>query len=758
MNSTGFDADAARYNRQNRTSEPTFAPGMGEDVYGGSQMDNNGDSMGFGFGAGGGSDPTAGFGTGGLGFGDANTGGFNAGTGGFNAGAGGFNAGAGGGSFGGFSTGFAGQQQMQQPQQPVKSDEDKIIDAAVAVGKAGKTFGVDVIKSFGQLTPAYWEYYGKIASAVSAVGFAVGVVAGIFGMSGSNLMVGSCLSGAVGILVLMFTTEKARGYSSKYKDDNTEVPVEEPEPAGVFPSMEDSGAFDDFGADDFSDNDADSDDFGDDFGDDDWDFSDAPDDFEVSGSEGVSPDEALATMPEVDKGMYTRSYLYEMFTKVLPTMKPNFASLSEVEEDSDTFNLWDEKLIEAAEALNCKEENLPELMSVEENAFIIVVTCSRPVGIKAEALGDELATIYAYQGSRRKAGVYATTETVGKRVIITIFTGDSVMVSLKDMMLSVEDSILDTKYFMPVIVGINHIGDVIWFDFRKLESILITGMPRKGKSWFAQAVLTQMCALVPPSELWIYICDPKDGISDYKDFSLPHVKKFVTTDEGILDEVRRLVKEEAPKRKKLIGDSHNVNIWDFKAKYPDVKIPVIYILIDEVVTLAMRMEKEIKKEFQGYITELISQLPALGIRGIFVPHVVKDEILPKTATDLIPCRVSVCGDAAHIEACTATKPRDFKFKLTNNGDMAVRMPDISPETLFIKAPVLTASNEANRELFDYLRRAWDKLEPEETENSVAKEAAITAETEKLLKSLEDDNGANEAMEGFLSGLDDSDFN
>ena len=107
-----------------------------------------------------------------------------------------------------------------------------------------------------------------------------------------------------------------------------------------------------------------------------------------------------------------------------------------------------------------------------------------------------------------------------------------------------------------------------------------------------------------------------------------------------------------------------------------------------------------------------SQLPALGIRAFLIPHVVKNDIIAKTATDLIPCRISVCGDAGHIESCTGTKPRDFTYKLSNVGDMAVRIPDISPLTLFVHGGVLSSSNSRNIKIFDYLRRLWLKLEPD----------------------------------------------
>lgn len=248
------------------------------------------------------------------------------------------------------------------------------------------------------------------------------------------------------------------------------------------------------------------------------------------------------------------------------------------------------------------------------------------------------------------------------------------------------------------------------YDFKKLESVIITGMPRSGKSWFVQAVLTQMCAFVSPSELHIYICDPKDGISDFKSFCLPQVKKFVSGDANIVETLRGIVKEEAVRRKAIIGDAGYVNVWDFKEDNPDFDLPIIYVVIDEVVTLAERMDKETKQEFQGLLVELISQLPALGIRAFLIPHVIKNDIIAKTATDLVPCKISVCGDAEHIEKATGSKVKDFPYKLVNKGDMAVRMPAVSPSTMFIHGPALTTSNNDNKRLFDYMKRVWNKIE------------------------------------------------
>jgi hypothetical protein len=104
------------------------------------------------------------------------------------------------------------------------------------------------------------------------------------------------------------------------------------------------------------------------------------------------------------------------------------------------------------------------------------------------------------------------------------------------------------------------------------------------------------------------------------------------------------------------------------------------------------------------------------MRLFMVPHVVKNQIIAKTTTDLIPCRISVCGDAEHIESTTGTKERDFPQKLPNMGDMAVRFGN--DPTFFVHSAVLAPSNDEMDELFDFLARFWSKIEPDSVANSV----------------------------------------
>ena len=588
---------------------------------------------------------------------------------------------------------------------------------------------------------------------------------------------GSMLSFMISVPTYTLLGDKAKRLSSIYNDElgnNTVSPIQQPgtntssvqqesdwgSSWGEFSDSSSSEDADDWG---FEDDIEDDGDLISDEDEDDWDFSN---DITSGGEAGMSTEDALNSLSSVPHGMYTRQYLFEAFTKVLSTMIPNFNRFSTIDDSMDEFLDWEDRVREAAEATGCKPDNLPEIESIEENLFMVVIRCTRPSGFKADLVADEVARLYAYRGGSFDSKVFAKADTLGKSCILSVFTGKTGMVSLKDMMLVEKDFLLNSSNVIPIVVGMNERGDVIRHDFKLLESIIITGMPRKGKSWFTLSVLTQMCAFCSPKELHLYIGDPKDGISDYNNFVLPHVKRFESEDSKVLNMLRELVKVEAPRRTKIIGDASNVNIWDFKKRYPDVNLPIIYVVIDEIITFASRMDKETNQEFRALLRELISRLPALGIRAIIIPHVLNNDIIEKKTSDMVPCKISVMGDAEHIEKATGSKPKDFPFKLANKGDMAVKMTDISANTMFVHAPAISATNEENTELFDYMRRMWSILEPDEVRGSMAQKGEDLHTHKELLNKVQDasmdlglfsnisdaDNSYNSASEDFLRNI------
>lgn len=707
----GFDADQSAYNRQNRVNPPEFAPGQGDNSMDDIFNNNVGTTQ-----------STQGVGdmSGGNIFGNALSN---------QQGVGGFNA------FG----------QPAQQQQQTKSDDERFWEMAGQAGKASKNFLMDYVQSFGKVTAFFWSDCGMRIAMTGGVVAIIGVILKLFGVKfGMQLAAGGCFACAVGVCLWLFLLEAGKECSSMYKEDNTKQDVpQEDDGMDVFGDSDPfGGSSDSFGDDSGFDEDSDFGDFGsdegdedDDWGDEDFDWGDESEE-ESQPIEGEDKDKAIESMPDIQKGMYTRQFLYEQFTKVLPCYKPDFYTMHEYDSDSEEFLFWGDKLQEAAMAIGMSEDNLPELQSLKENLFTIVFECDRPKGFKPEVIGQELASIYSYEMDKNNIVSYEV-RPVGLSCFITLYTGESAAISLRDMYKQYEDFMLDSSKLIPVVVGVDTSGRTMGVDLKNVESILVTGKPRSGKTWFVQCLLYQMCAFNSPDDVNIYILDPKDDVSDYKRLYIPHIKRFEQSDKGVLDVLRYLINQEATRRRKIIGSADCVKIWDYREKYPEVKLPVIYVVIDEMATFASRMDKDTRNEFRDMLRILITQLPSIGIRAIMIPHALKDDIIQKTTSDLIMCRISVKGDAEDIERVTGAKPREFRHVLVNQGDMAVRIKEINPDAMFIHAPILTNSSHENEELFSYMKRVWAKLCPDSIKGSYAELNETNKEQEELLRRMQD---------------------
>ena len=190
-----------------------------------------------------------------------------------------------------------------------------------------------------------WAQWSSMCFRVSLVCVGAGFLLILFGVSnfGFNLFVGSLIDLAISSLVVCTTAEKARGYVEPTPEGSEPVSSEPVASESVDFSMDTSSDFDD-----------------------DMDLYSDDNDFDLfSGvtaqpQEGMDFETALETTPEIDRGMYTRSYLYEAFSKVLDTITPGYNTAHRFDEDSDTFLTWEQYLRDSAEVVGGKIDDLPE--------------------------------------------------------------------------------------------------------------------------------------------------------------------------------------------------------------------------------------------------------------------------------------------------------------------------------------------------------------------------------------------------------------
>ena len=709
---TNGDDALARFNARNQ--EPEFAPGMGDDSvwgmdsgpssapaldpFGSSSRSSSFDSP-FG---GGSNDP---FGSSRSGFGSSSSSPF------------------GGPSSDPFSPSF-GQQGPppasfgQQGQQPQTASEAISQAAQQAASKAGRN-------SYEFTKAAVVAAKSHTAASVSGMGATTMKTSGVISVAGAGMwllsnflpaltvgyyiLVGAAVSALVGIATF------AGGYLIDQKDDVREQlrrpapdpdpePVADPQPLPVFDEPEPAST-----PAPEPEPEADG-----------WDWNDLiPDEEPV---EDVDYDSLESDLENLDmkKGTQTRQFIYETLTKGLPSISPKFADMRNIREGSAEWAIWAELIRDAAKQVGTREDLLPDLKDASENPFMFKLTISRTPRMKTQAIADEVVNIYKYDdnGNLEYPNAYATSAESGSRAFTSIYKGTKIdMISLADMYASSTDAqkfVRDPKNEMPVVIGTTGDGKVEYVDLLKAPAIVVSGEPRSGKSWIVKLILNQMCAYMSPNDLHLYIGDPKNQISEYANYNLPHVRRKEYTVDSVIDMLRYLVNTEAPRRKNIMRQYGYVNVLEFRRDHPEVAFPFLYVVLDEMMSLANAMGKEDAREYRELIERFVSEFPALGMRAIFIPHRVKNDVIPKSVSELISVRITAksASDASAAENLGLNSASEFPYKLSNAGDVAVRIADINDGVpTYLRAAVLAPDTKGMERLESYIGRYWDKLDP-----------------------------------------------
>lgn len=617
--------------------------------------------------------------------------------------------------------------QQMNPNDALKSltaQEDQWIDMAKKVGKGAWSitkaifnFLTTIVDSLRNNTMTDWHMLGQRITIVSAIVFAIGLIFLILSPlipmnHPSDIMLGALVSLSFGICLLMFCNvreEDLQGGTEEelFSGDSDDVPLQEEPIWDDIPAMDDEYVEEDISS-GFDWDDMEGDDM----------FIDDIPDGSYAGSDGFDVEEALSNIREIPVGTHTRQYLYETFSAILPTITPRFSSMDNLSEGSDEFMEFEDFLRGAAYQVGTKEENIPELTEVRKGIFIVQLRATRPAGLKEQEIADAVADLYSRDadGQVVKHGVYAKVDSMVGVFIINIFTGDSAMVSLADVYRQISDYVLNPKNAMPFVWGINELGKPLYCDLINCDSIIISGEARSGKSWKGQSIVAQLCMYNSPKEVEFYIFDHKDTASDYRYLStvIPHVRYFCGDADKINPGIGLVLDKAFKERGTLLSEAGCINIKDYNKTHPDNKLPYMYILIDELMSLMDGFDKDQQAEFRKHLSTMVSKLPYLGIRLILFPHRIVDSVIGKNTYSLVSSRAVVRQlNEDEVKNAVGVTKKQFPYNLVNNGDMAIKTKDIANgQTVFCHAEVLTQSNDGNKDVFKYIGSVWRKLVPE----------------------------------------------
>ncbi|PHE64375.1 cell division protein FtsK [Bacillus toyonensis] len=639
---------------------------------------------------------------------------------------------------------------MQQPKEHKKA-EDVLWDGMKKSGLGVFSFTREVVNSFKGLDPIFWSKYGAVLFKTSGIASVALFGTVMLGVDTLNLMVGSGLSTIVGVLVLTFNNGKARHMKeeinfpnnnetfdiNKIEDDNSFAPNQNDPFQNMF---DDNNAFDEpkpivnLVKDDIEEDDEFANDDEDEFAwdededeEDEWEEEDPFDKFVPVTEQESDVSTVLTEVDEVPAGMYTRAFLYENYLKVLTKMTPEYSESIDLTEEDDEWDVYGVLVREAQEQMGLDtsdeyEDDLSEILSVEKRLLTIKIEATRPQKLSNSKVADfdrELTSLVAVEKGEYVDGRYTKTIVAGKKLYITIFLGETATVSVKDAIIKEKDFFLDQSNRIPVVLGFDHMGRTIKVDLFNIESILTAGMPRGGKSYAVKTALSQVIQFSSPRDVIFYFADVKGALSDWYEFKMPHVKRFEGTPEGVLNMLTAITEMEGKRRERIFKDAGALNFKQYKKMHPEADMPLIYVVIDEMTTLSQQFSNEDQKKYKERLINVVTRMPSFGVKLWGIPHVLKNEIIPKTVSDTIDCRISVKGDSDHIEATTGAKPKNFTFKLSNVGDCAVRMPIVSSDVFFMHSFIIAMSDEGISRVLDYQAKLWEKLDPESAKDSFA---------------------------------------
>lgn len=421
-------------------------------------------------------------------------------------------------------------------------------------------------------------------------------------------------------------------------------------------------------------------------------------------NEEVDFDKCLEKVPE-NVPMLHREMLFSTFRPFLPQNTPGFSKRREIDPESEEFVTLETICLKAlAAAAKCELEEInSSLESAVETHFCYELRIKRVRGLnKLEDIEREI-TAY-FRESSDDVGVSSVVDLEGDFYKVIVNKGVNAIVTFGDIFTLKEavDFYVNPKSILPLIAGVTESGKPVLIDGKHYNTILIAGKPRSGKSWYVLSILMSLMMFNTPEDVCFLLIDPKESTL-FKTLALmPHVCGL-HNDSNVLDVLRDVIESEGARRKKLLADHKCDDIWDLR-KRKGIKLPVLYVVIDEVMTIVSNLGDR-SKEFFDLMKVIISQLPSTGIRLIFVPHRAQG-VVDKTIRFLIDYVAAVRADPEVVRETLDIKKWDRA--LVNPGDTALRLQGQGKES-FVKGIALTTSDSDNMELITNIARAFYKM-------------------------------------------------
>lgn len=647
------------------------------------------------------------------------------------------------------------EQPFGEPLQKRPDNFDIIMDKLMISGGAFARVFQDTVKSFKNRTAQEIGIYGKnlmFAGLSTMIGSLILGFLGFIGDIGvlsfyglpTTLFLSGVLVLGVGIIALTLPAYLiSKGYiqndNRSFKtviedvDLSSGFQMDSSDDMDISTSWENDTSDYDFPDDDFLGDESIEDDFEDESIENELDYN--LDDL-FNNTQSVDLNSAVAQIPE-NAPIISRSYLVDTFKNFLPKNTQGFADRRTIKEGTKEFENLEGIIIKALMAVTKTDIDTFDvethyMIDAIETLFTYEIRFTRYKGQKnLDEIANEVVAYYI--GYTNSKNVSAQVSIIADYYKIVIFKGTQTVVTLGDV-LQLPESVKffkNEKNKLPFCVGIQPDGSPMLRDAKIFDTMLIAGKPRSGKSWFALNILVNLMAFNTPEDVQFIIVDPKNSALMNTIALMPHVCGFHKND-YILRLLDDIISNEGQRREKLLLEHKCDDIWSLREK-TGIKLPLLYLFIDEYMTVVNDLDKDEQKELQSKLNVLISQLPSKGIRLIFVPHR-SQGVVDKTTRTMISFSCAIKATAEVVKE-TLDVPK-FDMVLTNPGDVAVMMVGEN-KPYYVKGNAVAVDDDLNKDLIVAMAKAFYKMGVDIPDMSTMRLAANRDE-EKVKSELYED--------------------
>ncbi len=314
---------------------------------------------------------------------------------------------------------------------------------------------------------------------------------------------------------------------------------------------------------------------------------------------------------------------------------------------------------------------------------------------KVASLSRELAMALA---SLAEKGLRIEAPIPGKSYVgIEIPNPNRKTVFLRDLIDS--SAYKDADFDLPVVLGVDVVGDIKVVGLERLPHLLIAGTTGSGKSVFISSLILSLVYKRKPEDLKFILIDPKRV--ELTAFStLPHLlTQPITNSRQALSALGWAIAE-MENRYRMFATLGVRDIFGYNALVSDAdKMEFIVIIIDELADLMMTSPKEV----EDYICRLAQMARATGIHLVLATQRPSVNVVTGLIKANVPARIAFSlpsqADSRTIIDCGGAE------KLLGKGDMLF-VSTQNPKPIRLQAPWVDEKTVAK--VVSYLERLFGK--------------------------------------------------